>query len=145
MRWIGGLALAVCVSSAFALYYHAAAIHRAAAPPPATSSAWHWASAQPGMNIYYAYRASADKDVISVWVDRRLFSNPAGINKDLLEAWNLDCRGARIRSVPEPTAKSASSAVVGSDWSTPRPGTARERLLRSACSELGLWAAVAAR
>jgi hypothetical protein len=85
------------------------------------------------MNVYYAYRSRSDNGIVSVWIDRRLFSNLAGINKDLFDAWDVDCRRQRVRPDPE-AARPIAAAITESTWRTPRSG-APDELLRSVCAD----------
>jgi len=126
--------MAVCVSLAFAIY--TAVTHGTAAPPPSTDGRWRWVGASPGMNIYYAYRARSPDGVVSVWVDRRHFSNPAGIDKDLFDIWDVDCHHRRMRPGPGPGVTAVMSLTAESAWSTPRSGMPHERLLRSVCADV---------
>jgi hypothetical protein len=135
MRWIGGVAIAVCVSSALAVYVRNTGAASPGAPPPSTDASWRWAGASPGMNVYYAYRSRSDNGVVSVWVDRRLFSNPAGINKDLFDTWDVDCRQRRVRPEPGRDARAMPAMTPGSSWRSPPSGASGERVLRSVCAD----------
>jgi len=84
-------------------------------------------------HLLHLPRASAN-GVASVWIDRRLFSNLAGIDKDLFEAWDVDCHRQRMR--PERGLMPMTSGATEPTWSTPRPGASHERLLRSVCADL---------
>jgi hypothetical protein len=67
-------------------------------PPAVDSSAWSWAAAAPGVNIYVASQGTArDSRIRSVWVDRRYFSNLAGVSADVIDLWRFDCRHDRSR------------------------------------------------
>jgi hypothetical protein len=67
-------------------------------PPALDSRAWAWAAAAPGVNIYVAYRGRPrESGVQSAWVDRRYFSNLAGVNADVIDLWRFDCRHDRSR------------------------------------------------
>jgi hypothetical protein len=71
-----------------------------ARPPAADSRAWSWAAAAPGLNIYVAYQGAPHASgVRSAWVDRRYFSNLAGVNADVIELRRFDCRQVPDRAL----------------------------------------------
>ena len=61
-------------------------------PPAESAGDWRWAASAPGMNLYVAYRgASNDGRLVYAWVDRRHFSNFAGVHKNLIALRRFDC------------------------------------------------------
>ena len=129
------MALAVCASSVLFVCFHPTPVLSTHEPPPFCDATWRWVGASPGMNVYYAYRARVADDVISIWFDRRFFGNLAGINKDLIEAWDVDCRRQRFRRALRFDVSVTPSVDTHSTWSTPRPGTPHEHLLRLICAD----------
>jgi hypothetical protein len=116
---IGGLAFAVCAGSALAIYLRAPTPGTSAPPPPGDRD-WRWVGAGPGLNLYYRYRTRPANGMVSVWVDRRHFSNLAGVTNDLVDSWDVDCGRRRLRAEPGP----ASSVP-------------HEQLLRAVCTDIG--------
>lgn len=101
--------------------------------PPVNSSAWSWAAAGPGVNIYVAYRgASRPLGMQSAWVDRRYFSNLAGVNADVIEVRQLDCRHARGDRRSEP-ANDGSSRLAPASGA--RAETLNQRILEMVCGQ----------
>ena len=131
---IGGFAFVVCVSLGVAVYVHQPT-HGTRTPPPPTDSRWRWVGAGPGMNIYYADRTKSTDGVVSVWIDHRLFSNLAGINKDLFDAWEVDCRQRRVRPAVAASPGQTPPATTGAIWSAPRTGDPHQRLLHLVCAD----------
>jgi hypothetical protein len=101
-----------------------------ARPPAVDSRAWSWAAAAPGVNIYIAYpEAPHEPGMQSAWVDRRYFSNPAGVNADVIELQHFDCRDDRNRG-------SSTRREDGSSQPA-RALTPGEQVLRTICEHGG--------
>jgi hypothetical protein len=97
-----------------------------AQPPAVDSRAWTWVAAAPGMNIYVAYRgAPREPGVRSAWVDRRYFSNLAGVNADVIELRRFDCRDGTSRRL-------GGRAEDGS-WPPERELTPSQQVLQTVC------------
>ena len=115
-----------------------------AGTPPSVqaSGVWHWATAAPSMNIYVADAGkSGDGRFVFAWVNRRYFSNVAGIDKSLIEAMQFDClrRMSRRSSASEFRAVNdyppTTSADALSGWTISAAGTTDERILLVACAQ----------
>ncbi len=74
------------------------------------------------MNIYVAHRGAPEPGVQSAWVDRRYFSNLAGVNADVVELRQFDCRQGRTQRWSERVTADA--------------GTANQQLLEMVCGGL---------
>jgi hypothetical protein len=133
-KLFGALVIAASVGVALLLYFFDAATQNHGAPPPTRDASWRWAAAAPGMNVYYADRLPSSGGVVSVWIDRRLFSNPSGIRKDLVEPWDFDCRQQRTRQQANYDGTAPTRAQR--TWSTPRAGSALDRLMDSVCADV---------
>lgn len=112
--------------------------------PPSiqTDSVWHWAAVAPSMNIYLADAGkSYEGRFVFAWVNRRYFSNVAGIDKSLIEAMQFDClrRMSRRSSASEFRAVNdyppTTSADALSGWTISAAGTTDERILLVACAQ----------
>jgi hypothetical protein len=94
------------------------------APSPDDSRAWRWATAAPGMNIYVSYQyARREGSIVTAWVDRAYYRNPAGIGKSIIELMQFDCArthepsGSLVERVGREVCAAMSAPV-------PRPGNA---------------------
>jgi hypothetical protein len=136
-RLIPALLFALWLGSAACLALLVAKTRSRHGPPPAADAAWHWAAAGPGMNIYYADRGRSANGIVKIWIERRLFRNPSGIEKDLVEGWNFDCRLGRVRREEATLSGPPEASPPKAAWMTPQP-PALQRLLRSVCADAGL-------
>jgi hypothetical protein len=99
------------------------------APSPDDSGAWRWAMAAPGMNIYVSYRyARREGSIVTAWIDREYYRNPAGIGKSIIELMQFDCARMATRRF---TGVSANNAVT--NWEQRPSGSVLERLAREVC------------
>jgi hypothetical protein len=124
-KWVGSaLACAICATVALLISLRQAESNGTA--PSSASSAWRWIGARPGLNVYYVARRSSRDGVTSVWVDRRFYASAVSVNKDILELWDVDCPGQRIRP------------AVGSQprWDHAPTATPAGGLLRSVCADI---------
>jgi hypothetical protein len=103
-------------------------------PPGAGDPSWQWAGAAPGMNVYFAVRSEANTEVVA-WVDQRYFKNPAGIDKDIVELRQFDCRRHASRRLSEGSNRDPKpdSARDTARWASPRDGSPAAQVLASLC------------
>jgi hypothetical protein len=102
------------------------------APSPNDNAAWRWATAAPGMNIYVSYRyARREGSIVTAWIDREYYRNPAGIDKSIIELRQFDC--ARM------TTRWLSDVAVGNPsatWQRESPGSPVERVAAEVCVKM---------
>jgi hypothetical protein len=97
----------------------AGAILWSKAPSPDDTSAWRWAVAAPGMNIYVSYRdARRSGSIVTAWIDREYYRNPAGIAKSIVELMQFDCARMATRRVSNVTVDS-----IVPPWQQELPGS----------------------
>lgn len=109
-------------------------------PSNQTNGVWHWAAAAPSMNIYVADGGKSDDGRFAfAWVNRRYFSNVAGIDKSVIEPMQFDCHhrmsrrstASEFRAIGEQQRARTSDALSG--WKISPSGTTDERILLVAC------------
>jgi len=138
MRAWFGLALVAASLLAGACLLFASRSNRAAPPALSDASAWRWAAAEPGSNVYLSSGAlERDGTAVVLWVDHRYFGSLAGIDADRVELREFDCsRGVfrRIRWVGDARgAASSVLAVATTRWRAPRGDKTDEALFSLAC------------
>ncbi len=102
------------------------------APSPADSGAWRWAMAAPGMNIYVSYRyARREGPIVTAWVDREYYRNPAGIGKSIIEVMQFDCARMATRRLAN---VSVNNAVA--NWEQQPSGSVAQRLALEVCVKM---------
>src|ERR1700683_2031873 len=95
-------------------------------PPPDDSSAWRWAMAAPGMNIYVSYRyARREGSIVTAWIDREYYRNPAGIGKSIIELMQFDCARMATRRL-----MNVSLNDTATNWEQQPSGSVIERVAR---------------
>jgi hypothetical protein len=98
------------------------------APSADDSGAWRWAMAAPGMNIYVSYRyARREGSIVTAWVDREYYRNPAGIGKSIIELMQFDCERMATRRLTDV------SANTMTNWEQQPSGSVVERVAREVC------------
>jgi hypothetical protein len=131
---LGALSIAaLCAASAQSSpAAHASVILSNKAPSPDDSDAWRWVMAAPGMNIYVSYRnARLEGSIVTAWIDREYYRNPAGIDKSIVELRQFDCARMATRRVSYLPDNSTVSA-----WQQLMPGSVVEHLALEACTRM---------
>jgi len=106
------------------------------APSSDDSDAWRWVMAAPGMNIYVSYRdARLEGPIVTAWINREYYRNPAGIDKSIVELRQFDC--ARM------TTRRVSGVAVdnpGFTWQQELHGSLVERVALEVCHRMNAQA-----
>lgn len=102
------------------------------APSASDNASWRWAMAAPGMNIYVSYRyARREGSIVTAWIDREYYRNPAGIDKSIIELRQFDCARMATRWL--------SDAAVDNprpNWQQESPGGLAERVTLEVCDKM---------
>jgi hypothetical protein len=102
------------------------------APSPNDDGAWRWAMAAPGMNIYVSYRyARREGSVVTAWIEREYYRNPAGIEKSIIELRQFDCARMATRWISDLAADTPRST-----WQQEPPGSLSERVALEVCVKM---------
>jgi hypothetical protein len=81
------------------------------------------------MNIYVAYpETRREPGVRAAWVDRRYFSNLAGVNADLIELRRFDCRHDASAKLARDPGGVSQSMTGGAE-------TANQQVFRTVCGD----------
>jgi hypothetical protein len=110
----------------------AGAMLSSTAPLPNDSGAWRWATAAPGMNIYVSYRYARRKgQIVTAWIDREYYRNPAGIGKSIIELMQFDCARMATRRLSKLAANNTAPA-----WQQQQPGSVVEHVALEVCGKM---------
>jgi len=102
------------------------------APSPNDKSAWRWAMAAPGMNIYVSDRyARREGSVVTAWIDREYYRNAAGIDKSIIELRQFDCARMATRRLSD---VSVNNTVP--TWQHELPGSLVEHVALDVCLKM---------
>jgi hypothetical protein len=102
------------------------------APSSDDSGAWRWATAAPGMNIYVSYRyARREGSIVTAWIDRQYYRNPAGIGKSIVELMQFDCARMATRRLSKLAANNTAPA-----WQQQQPGSVVEHVALEVCGKM---------
>jgi hypothetical protein len=102
------------------------------APSSNDSGAWRWAMAAPGMNIYVSYRyARREGTIITAWIDREYYRNPAGIGKSIIEIMQFDCARMATRRLSDVAVNNTVPR-----WQQQRPGSVFEHVAVEVCGTM---------
>jgi hypothetical protein len=88
--------------------------------------------AAPGINIYVSDRYSRrEGSIVTAWIDREYYRNPAGIDKSIVELRQFDCTQMATRRVSDVAADQA-----GFKWQQELPGSLVERVTLEVCQKM---------
>jgi hypothetical protein len=130
---LGALSIAaLCAASAqSAPPAHASVTRWDKAPSSDDSAAWRWVMAAPGMNIYVSYRdARREGSIVTAWIDREYYRNPAGIDKSIVELRQFDCARVATRRVSDVAVDN-----TGFSWQQELPSPV-ERVALEVCQKM---------
>ena len=81
------------------------------------------------MNIYVSYRyARREGSIVTAWIDREYYRNPAGIGKSIIELMQFDCARMATRRL-----MNVSLNDTATNWEQQPSGSVIERVAREVC------------
>jgi hypothetical protein len=142
MRIRAGVSVVAALGVALAFVAHTQLRSAFDVPPSSMDpSQWDWVGTAPGMNVYVSHRSTRQSDgSVSTWVDRRYSSNVAGIDTNVTELKQFDCRGNASRRLASANryhdlngGQQTAVSRATSQWTIVRPGSTDELILLAAC------------